>query len=180
MNDHATRDGDGGGSADLFGTATTSAVLSPCGHYRYELRRTWAPGPICGWIMCNPSTADAHTDDPTIRRCVRFARRWGYAGIVVRNVYALRATDPSALRHHLVPVGPDNDQHLHGAAADAVTVCAWGNHAAQRGTQILAMLADAGAQLRYLARNAHGVPKHPPYLPGYLTPLAFPGEGRAA
>jgi hypothetical protein len=159
---------------DLFGITAASALLSPCGRYRYELRRTWADGAVCGWIMCNPSTADAHDDDPTIRRCVRFARRWGYGGIVVRNIYALRATDPAALRRDREPVGPDNDRHLLRAAADPLTVCAWGNHAANRGARLVNVLTAAGARLRCLVHNAHGTPKHPLYLPGYLTPKPLP------
>jgi hypothetical protein len=160
-------------SADLFGTTTASAVLSPYGHYRYELRRTWADGPVCGWIMCNPSTADAHVDDPTIRRCVRFARRWGYAGIVVRNVYALRSTDPTRLHAHPDPFGPSNTEHLARAVDDPITVCAWGNHAAQWGERLLDALAHTGAPVHFLARNTQGVPKHPLYLPGHLVPIPF-------
>jgi len=82
-----------------------SAVLSDCGTYRYSLTRRWSPGPLLGWVMLNPSRADALVDDPTIRRCVGFARRWGFAGIVVRNLYALRATDPRELSRHPAPVG---------------------------------------------------------------------------
>jgi hypothetical protein len=97
-------------TADLFTTRT--AEISQCdtanepGHdraacpvcevYRYELRRVWdAQLGLACWVMLNPSTADANEDDPTIRRCVNFARTWGYGGIVVRNLFALRATDPS-------------------------------------------------------------------------------------
>lgn len=161
-------------TADLFDTAASSAVLSPCGTYRYELRRTWGTGPVCGWIMCNPSTADAEADDPTIRRCVGFARRWGYAGIVVRNLYALRATDPRELRRHPDPVGSDNDAHLLDAVDDEITVCAWGVNG-RRGDAVINALADEGANLHYLAMTKAGVPKHPLYLRGDLEPLPFGG-----
>jgi hypothetical protein len=77
------------------------AVLSPGGGFhRYMLARIWDAGDaraLLVWIMLNPSTADAYQDDPTIRRCVGFARRLGYGGIVVVNLYSWRATDPAEL-----------------------------------------------------------------------------------
>jgi len=54
-----------------------AAVLSRDGLYRYALRRVWDPArPAVLFIGLNPSTADHRIDDPTIRRCVRFARDW--------------------------------------------------------------------------------------------------------
>lgn len=77
------------------------------GEYRYKLWRvTGAPGTsVALFVMLNPSTADATDDDPTIRRCIRFARDWGHARLLVANLYALRATDPRALSRHPDPVG---------------------------------------------------------------------------
>lgn len=149
-----------------------SAVLDPDGTYRYELRRVWAAGPLCGWIMLNPSTADAEQDDPTIRRCMGFARSWGYAGIVVRNLYALRATEPRDLITHPRPVGWDNDAYLMNAVDDPITVCAWGSRG-DRGDTVINALADAGANLHYLALTRAGKPRHPLYLPSALTPTPF-------
>ncbi|MDB5297796.1 MAG: hypothetical protein JWO31_3779 [Phycisphaerales bacterium] len=78
---------------DLFTRA--AAVLSPCERYRYVLHRWWDESkPAVCWLMLNPSTADAATDDPTIRKCCGFARAWGAGGIAVVNLFALRATDP--------------------------------------------------------------------------------------
>lgn len=154
-----------------------SAVTSPCGAYRYELRRVWTAGPLCGWIMLNPSTADAEQDDPTIRRCMGFARMWGYAGIVVRNLYALRATDPRELAAHSQPWGPDNDTHLMNAVDDPITVCAWGSRG-KRGDTVLNALADAGANLHHLGLTHAGKPRHPLYLPASVTPEPFAGWSR--
>lgn len=74
-----------------------SAVFSPCGTYRYELRRVWGKGAPLVWLMLNPSTADAYKLDPTITRCVRFAKRWGYPGIIVANLFPFRSPHPSKL-----------------------------------------------------------------------------------
>jgi hypothetical protein len=107
-------------AAALFGHS--SAVLSDCGTYRYELHRSWDPaGSLCAWVMLNPSMADADLDDPTIRRCRSFSRSWDYGGIVVVNLYALRATDPEQLRRHPDPVA-DNDGHITATVYDAAVV----------------------------------------------------------
>src|SRR5262245_13227298 len=110
---------------DLF--QQSSAELSPCGRYRYALTRTWGdPKKVVCWVMLNPSTADADQDDPTIRRCLGFSRAWGAGGLVVVNLFALRATDPDQLRIAADPVGPDNDSHLSTAAFGRLVVAAWG------------------------------------------------------
>lgn len=90
----------------------TTAGISECGTYRYWLCREWSPGlDSLVWLMLNPSTADATQDDPTIRRCMGFARRWGYGGITVVNLYAYRATNPRDLLTAADPVGPENDRY---------------------------------------------------------------------
>ena len=50
--------------------------------------------------MLNPSTADADHDDRTIGRCISFAKREGCGGLIVGNLFQLRATDPDELRRH--------------------------------------------------------------------------------
>ena len=78
----------------------SEAVISQDERHRYSLTRRWGYGPaVCCWIMLNPSTADATTDDPTIRRCLRFTQGWGYDALTVVNLYAWRATDPADLRN---------------------------------------------------------------------------------
>lgn len=86
-----------------------SAVLSDDGQYRCQLERTWGFGDAVTFVMLNPSTADARKDDPTIRRCLSYARSWGYDGIRVVNLYALRSSDPKMLKTVADPVGPEND-----------------------------------------------------------------------
>jgi len=161
----------------LFDTQVQkSAALSPCGTYRYELLRSWGDGPTVGFIMLNPSTADANVDDPTIRRCIGFGKAWGYGTLVVRNLYALRSTDPKALKGHPDPVGPDNDRYLAEAVGDAVTICAWGANAdPERARTVLADLAAAGAMAFHLGLTKAGFPKHPLYLRADVHPVPFSG-----
>src|SRR5258708_39445492 len=108
----------------------SQADLSPDRLYRYTLRRTWdSTLPQILFIGLNPSTADAQRDDPTLRRCIGFARRWGYGQLVVGNLFAFRATRPTELRSCADPIGTDNDSWLQTLAASAgCVVVAWGTH----------------------------------------------------
>lgn len=163
---------------DLLGTPFTApapaviergAELSPCGRYRYRLWRRWGEGAPLVWCMLNPSTADALEDDPTIRRCMGFARRDGHGGIEVANLFALRATDPSALAAADDPVGPLNNAILLGTARAAGTVvAAWGAHAAARERQhvALAYFVAVGARVLCLGATRGGEPRHPLYVRG--------------
>lgn len=150
------------------------AVISLCGRYRYRLTRQWANGPTATFIMLNPSTADALTDDPTIRRCLAYARAWDCGSLTVVNLYAWRATDPRQLWTVEDPVGPDNDSHLVEAAqaagrTGAPLVAAWGANAkTDRIAQVLS-LTGMGA-LTALDVTTTGQPKHPLYLRADLTP----------
>lgn len=149
-----------------------SAIID--GDYRYQLSRQWAPGPYLSVVMLNPSTADGTGDDPTIRRCIGFARQLGLSGLRVVNLFALRSTDPAALRSHPDPVGPDNDRYLREAAADGTMVAAWGAHpfAAARAAEVTSMLASHGTVLQAWKTTKAGHPHHPLYLPrdSRLTP----------
>ena len=113
-----------------------SAEISPCGLYRYSLTRKWeAWKGTVNFIMLNPSTADAQEDDPTIRRCIGFAKAWGYGGIVVTNLFAYRATNPKELKKVDKPFGEHNHLYQLEAAviSSELTVCAWGAHGLQEG-----------------------------------------------
>lgn len=148
----------------------SGAVISPCGLYRYSLWRRWAAGPHGLWIMLNPSTADATTDDPTIRRCVAFAKLWDCGGIVVVNLYAWRATSPTDLwRTERVDgrdiVGPQNDAAIVAALRDpsaGVRVVAWGAHARPgRAANALDTIRMSDAEIVCLGRTNSGAPRHP-------------------
>ena len=151
----------------------SGADISLDGIYRYRLWRTWDnPEHRCLWMMLNPSTADADKDDPTIRKCIGFAKRWGFGAIDVVNLFAFRATDPTELLTAADPVGLEND----GTTLDALrsarrVVLAWGQHdarvrklVAERAKQFVWRARDAGT----LGRSQSGSPRHPLML-AYTT-----------
>ncbi len=147
-----------------------SALISKCGQYRYLLTRefqdvSWTTHKVV-FVMLNPSTADAEQDDPTIRKCLKFARALGYAGIVVANLYALRSTDPKQLWKHPEPVGYENDGILRGLAHKHLDiVCAWGNNAKpDRVKKFYEFMTSYDAHLLCLGTNKNGSPRHPLYL----------------
>ena len=154
------------------------AVISSCGRYRYRLVRTWDNVlPAATFLMLNPSTADATADDPTIRRCIGYARAWGCGTLSVVNLYAWRATDPAALATATDPVGPGNDDFITEAATAAARegaplVAAWGAHAPpERIADVLAL--PGMGRLTALALTKSGQPRHPLYLPAGLTPHSW-------
>lgn len=156
----------------------STARFSLDGVYRYELTRRWARGPVACWVMLNPSTADAKQDDPTIRRCVRFSRDWGLSGLVVVNLFAYCATDPSELRGVSDPIGPDNDEAIHDAAVRSrIVIAAWGAHGSLHGRDfdVAGDLRRAllGGHIHCLGRTADGAPRHPLRLPATLRPGVF-------
>jgi hypothetical protein len=147
------------------------AVISDDGRYRYQLSRIWDPAvESLVFVMLNPSTADAELDDPTIRRCMGFARRDGFGGIHVTNLYALRATNPKDLWTAEDPVGPDNDAWLAEMFSEVAgngrpIVAAWGANAKpERVAQVMRMQYSEG--LVSFGVTKSGAPRHPLYLPG--------------
>src|SRR5580698_72996 len=116
----------------LSGRLVAGADISSCSQYRYRLWRDFRGSPneyTCLFIMLNPSTADGSQDDPTIRKCVGFCKRWGYGMLIVCNLFAFRSTKPAGLLGVADPVGPDNDGYIRAEArvADRI-VLAWGSH----------------------------------------------------
>lgn len=164
----------------------SECVFSACGAYRYSLRRLWHPiaehgRGYCNWIMLNPSTADTDRNDPTVERCERYAKRWGYDGMIVTNLFALRATKPKVMLEHYAPVAEPDDDHrndlaiLRNAKLAGLVVCAWGNHGAHMGrsASVVAGLREQRVELHYLAMNQSGEPVHPLYQWHGLVPMAW-------
>lgn len=167
--------------ADLFGTAATSptAAISECGTYRYDLQRWWDDSlRACVFVMLNPSTADATHDDPTVRRCVGFSKGWGFGGLVVVNLFAVRSPDPKVMKAHPSPVGPENDRHIRRWLEQAGRViAAWGTHGKhrRRDQAVIEIMRAVGVTVFHLGTSKDGHPKHPLYLKADVRPAVFVG-----
>lgn len=154
------------------------AELSDCGLYRYTLWRTWTREPALRLVVCmlNPSTADATVNDATIAKLCGFARRFGFGGIHVVNLFALRSTDPKALKHARDPMGPKNLDRLQHAmqlskAMQTPFVCAWGAGGSLHSQDrfVLKVLAYERVQPMCLRITKSGAPEHPLYIPYSAT-----------
>lgn len=146
-----------------------TATISDDGVYRYTLGRVWGDsGRHALFVMLNPSTADAQVDDPTIRRCIGFAQREGCDGLVVVNLYALRATKPDDLWRCDDPVGPDNNRQIMAELAtaqqnNAPVVAAWGAHGKPH--RVYAVKQMPGMEHAHaLSFTKSGAPGHPLYI----------------
>lgn len=150
------------------------AIIDETGKYRYQLWRIWDQTlPLAVFIMLNPSTADAEEDDPTIRRCMNYARSWGYGGIKVVNLFAYRATNPMELAKVSDPIGPLNNQYIFDAVNNSyIVIAAWGTHGSlyNRDKKVIRIFEN---KLRYLGLTKDGHPKHPLYLKADLKPVKW-------
>lgn len=144
------------------------ATFSADRRYRYTLSRLWSlMPPYLVVVGLNPSTADENADDPTIRRCIGFAKREGLYGLIMVNLFALRSTDPKALLRDPHPIGADNDAVLRQQTDrrdGSKVLCAWGAHpaAVERARSIYPTL---GPLLYCLGTTKDGHPRHPLYVP---------------
>lgn len=148
-----------------------SAVISADGKYRYRLYRQWNETVLSNtrpklimWLMLNPSTADANKDDRTITRCINFSKDWGYDGMWVGNLYAIRSTDPSilAVTGANDARGPENDVNLwHMSKECERVVCAWGT---MGGPTVPLSLYMPMEGFWCLSKTKHGAPRHPLYV----------------
>lgn len=155
-----------------------SAVFDSARIYRYTLERHWGDTKPAVFVMLNPSTADAFTEDPTIRRCISFAKREGCGGLIVVNLFALRATDPRALYSHADPVGPLNDGIVYEAHYQgSPVIAAWGTHGALNGRDRAVCSLLEFCDLMALGVTKDGHPRHPLYVPGD-APLTVWREAR--
>lgn len=160
-------------------TAEMDAVTWPCGtisrawfdearRFRFMLERDFREGEgAVAFVLLNPSVADAHTDDATIRRCSGFTKRWGKKRLIVVNLFPLRATNPKELLSAaLDDYRRENDSFILRAVADSSLVIAgWGTRGAlrNRGSVVRALI-EALSNLHHLGLTKDGHPHHPLYL----------------
>ena len=144
---------------------------------RYTLWREWSiyPGYI-NFLCLNPSIADEVLDDPTIRRCIRFAKDWGHSALCITNIFAYRATDPLVMKAQSDPVGEENMGHLLKIAGSAsMVVAAWGTHGVfkNQNENVVHTFQKYGIPLHCLGTTKDGHPKHPLYLRADTRPVEF-------
>jgi hypothetical protein len=164
-----------------------SAILSPQGSYRYELRRWWGESGkgLVNFIGLNPSIADAYKDDPTIRRCIGFARDWGYDGLIMTNLYAYRTPEPEQLwkaqRVGIGITGSCNFDHVRSVASEAaIVIAAWGTDKKARiqAQHILSLISRDVYAIKIsessTSKDRFGLsPLHPLYLSKNLKPVIY-------
>lgn len=156
--------------------------------YRYTLWREWAiedllckaersaEVPAHHYLMViglNPSTADETKDDPTIRKCIGFAKRWGFGALCMTNLFAWRATKPKDMKMAPDPVGIDNNLHLVSCAHGAgMILAAWGKdgNLNNRCDEIFRDVLTPNFEVYCLKKNNDGSPIHPLYVPYEQTP----------
>lgn len=140
------------------------ALISEDGKYRYSLTREWDPyKPKVLFVGLNPSTADQSLDDPTVGKCVRFAKHWGFGGLLIGNLFAIRSSSPEAIYTEEDPVGIENDKHLLKMASQAeLVVACWGNHGMfkDRALEVCNLI----PHMKCLIKNKTGQPRHPLYI----------------
>jgi hypothetical protein len=125
------------------------------------------------FVGLNPSTATEAKDDPTVKRCRRFADSWGFDGIVMLNAYAWRDTDPRKMKAAAEPVGVANDHFLRAAGATCgMVVLCWGNHADAGRVEELRVLFE-GVEVKALRVTKSGAPEHPLYMPSAIVPAVY-------
>lgn len=150
-----------------------SAILSADRKYRYVLTRIWdEKKPTVVFIGLNPSTADEEVDDETIRKCIGYAKRWGYGKLIMVNLFAFRSTDSSMLKRVEDPVGSDNDSYIQKCVSESnLVIACWGNHGKllNRDKALMGSLPN----LVCLKRNKNGTPHHPLYLSKDITPMPY-------
>ena len=171
--DFLSRSGLRDGTDSRGSSMRSHALLSPCRRYRFALWRRWDIGPQVLFVMLNPSTADESTDDPTVRRCIGFARSWGFGSLAVGNLFAFRTSSPAELSACTDPVGPGNDHWLSLLHEESsLTIAAWGNHGRLLGqsTNVRRMLRG----LHILGLTELDEPRHPLYIRSGVMPRPWP------
>ncbi len=146
------------------------AKISTCERYRYSLTRIWDGDlPPVNIIGLNPSRADESFDDPTVRRCVNFAKSWGFGTLWLTNLFAYRAVEPKDIKIIDDPVGPDNDEYIktfahHARLCGSYTVLAWGNHGVYKNRAEAVLHLLEAYTVKVISTTKKGQPAHPLYL----------------
>ncbi len=142
------------------------------GPFRFALWRKWdsAKSHTMVWIMLNPSTADAMKDDPTIRRCIGFAKQNDCGGIAVVNLIPFKATNPKDLKGNENRCSTYNSMVVFRECKEdgRVVVAGWGNYGLMYPKITETILSGLKAHhipvFRFGRVTSFGQPRHPLYL----------------
>lgn len=181
--------------ATVIRNVRSFATFTPDRRYRYDLVRYWGSrwsddpawrnpidspqAAIVAFIGLNPSTADAEKNDPTVKRCMRWAHEWGFHGFVMLNLFAYRATDPSEMLSCRFPIGAENDDIVrHWCFTAHRIVACWGAHGSHRSRsdEVRAMLKRLDRAACCFGNTSAGEPKHPLYLPQETSLVPLPAK----
>ena len=149
------------------------AIISKDKIYRYKLSRTWdSTKPTILFIGLNPSIANENVDDPTITRCINFAKDWGYGTLLMANLFAFRSTYPKDIYLIDDPIGKDNDHYLLECVtqSDLIVAC-WGNNGTYMNRE--KVIKELVPNLYCLQKNKNGTPHHPLRPPRNIHPVPF-------
>ena len=140
--------------------------------YRYTLSRTWdSTKPTVLFIGLNPSIADENIDDPTVTRCINFAKDWGYGTLLMANLFAFRSTYPKEIYLIDDPIGKDNDHYILECVkqSDLIIAC-WGNNGTYMDREKI--IKELVPNLYCLQKNKNGTPHHPLRLSRDINPIS--------
>jgi len=152
------------------------AIFDVNGRYRYSLRREWSTHhPRITFVLLNPSTADEQKNDPTVRRCMGFARAWKFGSMEVVNLFAYRATDYRELFKASEPIGAENNRFiLQAIERSSTVVLGWGTRGTllNRDRQVMSLLQGRN-DLYCFGITKDGQPRHPLYVKGNTDLVLF-------
>lgn len=160
---------------DLFNKENKGANFSKCGNYRYSLWRIWDESkPLVMFIGLNPSTANATSDDPTIRRVKAIARNLGYGGVYMMNCFPFVTAYPKELQKgYSIESQYRNFNDLQYIADKcSIVIFAWGNFKAVD-KNMVDVLTTYFPNAKALHINKNGSPKHPLYCKANIQPVNF-------
>jgi hypothetical protein len=151
----------------------SGSIISECNKYRYQLWHIWDEDkPKVLFIMLNPSLSESWENNPTVKRCINFAKTWGYGGIYVGNLYAFRTPYPKELKKAGYPEGKENRSHLLEMGKKCeLTICAWGVYSGGTELENTKWIFSLFKKPHYLALSKDGIPRHPLYLKKDLKPI---------
>jgi len=155
---------------------TSNAIFSPDRRYRYVLTRIWdKTKKMCCFIGLNPSTADEIVDDNTVRRCIEYAKNWGFGMLNILNIFAIRGSNPIIIEQVDDPVGIDNDRWIaETCKASDLVIAAWGNHGIYKDRCV--KIINLVPNFHYLRLTKIGQPSHPLYLKKSLVPIPLTND----